>query len=208
MISLFIILTSIVAWTSSAQISPPVVSVVVGGQYYVVAESTLTLIPYFQSALNHERRRLDSLRSGPIDTPRFPIFVDRDGGVFRYILHWLRSNQLPSGLDTTTLSMLQDDADFYQLSDLAELVTDVRRQMKLKPCEESHDVDDILAKAWSSRIALECPIGNKIGFDLIVQLDRPETLREFNSKQAYGWKVVCAVAGPHAQLFYRLQING
>lgn len=90
------------------------VSLNVGGEIYTTTVDTLT-------------RCRDSML-GAMFTGQIPllrdnqgnVFIDRDGKVFRYILHYLRSSSLDLPDGFTELSLLRREADFFQIRPLLE----------------------------------------------------------------------------------------
>ncbi|XP_072172721.1 BTB/POZ domain-containing protein KCTD8-like [Diadema setosum] len=84
----------------------------VGGKIYETSEMTLTSQPgsFFTSLLS------GSIPSAKDDRGNYRI--DRDGKIFRYVLNYLRDNELilPEGFNELTL--LEREADFYQLESL------------------------------------------------------------------------------------------
>lgn len=90
------------------------VSLNVGGEIYTTTVDTLT-------------RCRDSML-GAMFTGQIPllrdskgnIFIDRDGRVFRYILHYLRSSSLDLPDGFTELNLLRTEADFFQIRPLLE----------------------------------------------------------------------------------------
>ncbi|XP_071499863.1 BTB/POZ domain-containing protein KCTD21-like [Diadema antillarum] len=84
----------------------------VGGTIYETSEMTLTSQPesFFTSLLSGN---FTSARD-----ERGNYRIDRDGKIFRYILNYLRDNELilPEGFNK--LALLEREADFYQLQSL------------------------------------------------------------------------------------------
>ena len=52
------------------------------------------------------------------------IFIDRNGTLFEYILDFLRNGRLPSRLSDVLLVDLRDEAMFYQIPELVQLLED------------------------------------------------------------------------------------
>jgi hypothetical protein len=52
------------------------------------------------------------------------IFIDRNGALFEYILDFLRNGRLPSRLSDVLLVDLKDEATFYQIPELVQLLED------------------------------------------------------------------------------------
>ncbi|XP_072172540.1 uncharacterized protein [Diadema setosum] len=84
----------------------------VGGKIYETSETTLTSQPgsFFTSLLS------GYIPSARDDRGNYRI--DRDGKIFRYVLNYLRDNELilPEGFNE--LALLEREADFYQLESL------------------------------------------------------------------------------------------
>ena len=82
----------------------------VGGHTYETTASTLARVEYFDSLVQWNQQVTQ------------PIFIDRDGRFFAYILNFLRGSQvLPN--DEETLNHLLVEADFYGMT---ELVNNIR----------------------------------------------------------------------------------
>ncbi|XP_033095483.1 uncharacterized protein LOC117100041 [Anneissia japonica] len=93
-----------------------IVSLNVGGKYYMTSVSTLTTYP-------------DSM-IGSMFSGRFPkvrdnqgnYVIDRDGKIFRYILNFLRTAQLCLPERFAEWDLLEAEADFYQIAQLSEAI--------------------------------------------------------------------------------------
>ena len=84
----------------------------VGGTSFVTSRSTLER--YTKSFFG------GLLRNFSEHAPT-PVFIDRDGTHFRYILNWLRGCQSLPG-DTRVLRELREEADFYCLQELVHAI--------------------------------------------------------------------------------------
>ncbi|XP_072172547.1 uncharacterized protein [Diadema setosum] len=96
----------------------------VGGKIYETSETTLTRQPesFFTTLLS------GSVPSARDDQGNYRI--DRDGKIFRYVLNYLRDNELilPEGFNELTL--LEREADFYQLESLKADIQTLRVAMR------------------------------------------------------------------------------
>lgn len=89
----------------------PVLSLNVGGVEFKTTASTLRKAPFFEAMLG----------SGEHTTN--PIFIDRSGDIFRFVLEYLRSGHWLLGDradDVDFLSALREEANFYGLNDRPE----------------------------------------------------------------------------------------
>lgn len=93
----------------------------VGGTLYVTTRATLCKEESFLSALVSGRHVLVVSRDDAA------IFIDRDGPLFRHVLNYLRRGRLIAPPDDATLAEeLLDEARFYQLQSLVQLLEPVR----------------------------------------------------------------------------------
>ncbi|KAM4795257.1 potassium channel regulatory protein [Rhinophrynus dorsalis] len=94
-----------------------VVNLNIGGMKYSTFPATLLKFPESRLA-----QMLDgSDREFRIINGHY--FIDRDGHLFSYILDYLRTSQLALPSDFSDYERLQREAEFYQLSSLAELLS-------------------------------------------------------------------------------------
>ena len=93
-----------------------VVTLEVGGTIFKTTITTLTTkANSMLAAMFSGRHEVHTNAAGA-------VFIDRDPTHFALILNYLRGGQLPSSLPILTLEALQNEADYYQLHDLAGLV--------------------------------------------------------------------------------------
>ncbi|XP_072172543.1 uncharacterized protein [Diadema setosum] len=96
----------------------------VGGKIYETSKTTLTRQPgsFFTTLLS------GSIPSARDDRGNYRI--DRDGKIFRYVLNYLRDNELilPEGFNE--LGLLEREADFYQLKSLKADIQTLRMAMR------------------------------------------------------------------------------
>ncbi|KAL8207463.1 UNVERIFIED_CONTAM: BTB/POZ domain-containing protein kctd8 [Gekko kuhli] len=120
---------------------PEVVELNVGGQVYVTKHSTLLSVP--DSTLAH---MFAPRRSGPRELPRDSrarFFIDRDGFLFRYVLDYLRDQQLALPEHFPEKERLLREAEFFQLADLAKLLAPkAAKQSSLNDEGCPSDLDD------------------------------------------------------------------
>ncbi len=99
---------------------PAVVELNVGGQLYTTALSTLT--QQSDSLLTH---MFTGRARGPLQRDsRGRYFIDRDGTLFRYILDYLRNQKLVLPENFPERGRLQQEAEYYRLSRLANALSD------------------------------------------------------------------------------------
>ncbi|XP_021192512.3 BTB/POZ domain-containing protein Tiwaz [Helicoverpa armigera] len=108
----------------------------VGGTLYTSSLETLTTYP---------ESRLGKMFNGQIpivlDTLKQHYFIDRDGGMFRYILNFLRNKKLLLPSDFSHFDLLIHEARYFELDKMVFALTKVKSE-----CQEStHDRD------WLSR---------------------------------------------------------
>jgi hypothetical protein len=87
----------------------------VGGVMYETTLSTLRKEESFLSALFCGRYEVMRDQGGS-------VFIDRDGAVFRHVLNYLRRGRLLIEEDDTLAKELLDEARFFQISSLVELL--------------------------------------------------------------------------------------
>ncbi|KAI6660055.1 hypothetical protein LOD99_14396 [Oopsacas minuta] len=100
--------------SNEAKAQQLVVELNVGGHYFCTSLATLLLRPdsYFVDIFKRKPELASSTK---------PIFIDRDGTYFRYILNFLRGcSDLPG--DKQFLREILAEANFYQLSTLEESI--------------------------------------------------------------------------------------
>lgn len=98
---------------SNAIGSNNIIELNVGGLHYTASLSTLRRDPNSMLALMFREGQMPSGvdRNGS-------IFIDRDGGLFRHVLAYLRDGRPPKGVDRETRLALQAEAAFYQVEGL------------------------------------------------------------------------------------------
>ena len=88
---------------------PTIVKLNVGGQYFTTSLQTLRSDPNSMlAAMFSGRHKLETTGDGS-------FFIDRDGTHFRYILNYLRNDELILPEGATFLKELEAEAKFYQL---------------------------------------------------------------------------------------------
>ncbi|MFT7796111.1 hypothetical protein Z043-112327 [Arapaima gigas] len=98
---------------------PEIVELNVGGQVYITRCSTLTSLP--DSLLGEMFTRKSSKGLARDTKGRF--FVDRDGFLFRYILDYMRDQQLVLPDHFPERGRLQREAEFFNLPELVKLLS-------------------------------------------------------------------------------------
>ncbi|XP_070549785.1 BTB/POZ domain-containing protein KCTD21-like [Ptychodera flava] len=94
----------------------------VGGKLYTTSVTTLT--KYSDSTLG-------AMFSGrvPVQTDDSGTFcIVRDGELFRHVLNFLRSSKLHLPENFQEYDQLLNEADFYQIDELTEAVSEMRQQ--------------------------------------------------------------------------------
>ena len=104
----------------------------VGGQHFTTSVQTLRKDP---------NSMLAAMFSGKFDTKPSEdgsFFIDRDGTHFRFILNYLRTGKLTLPEDATFLKELEEEAEFYQIQGIIDLLKPAAKGCKpTKPFEES-----------------------------------------------------------------------
>ena len=104
----------------------------VGGRHFVTSVQTLRKDP---------NSMLAAMFSGKFDTKISEggsFFIDRDGTHFRFILNYLRTGQLTLPEGATFLKELEEEAEFYQIQGIIDLLKSSSEISKLtKSFEES-----------------------------------------------------------------------
>lgn len=112
-------------WADSSDeyIEEKKICVDVGGFCFFTTHKTLSNASYF-----------DVLK-----TDQDYIFVDRDASTFSYILNFLRTGKIFLKTDDTTfLNWLRNDANFYGIPDMSDIIT--------KQCKESSHMTDLVTE--------------------------------------------------------------
>ncbi|XP_030853136.1 BTB/POZ domain-containing protein KCTD6-like [Strongylocentrotus purpuratus] len=107
-----------------------VVSLNVGGTIYTTSRATLTRFP---------DSRLGSMfsdRLPSIKDDKGNYLIDGDGSLFRYVLNFLRRSILVLPEDFKELDMLAQEADYYQIKELNDAVTQIRNKVTIDREEE------------------------------------------------------------------------
>ncbi|KAM3613183.1 uncharacterized protein V6R79_022143 [Siganus canaliculatus] len=97
---------------------PEIIELNVGGQVYITRYSTLTSVP---DSLLGEMFSRKSAKGLARDT-KGRFFVDRDGFLFRYILDYMRDQQLVLPDHFPERGRLQREAEFFNLPELVKLL--------------------------------------------------------------------------------------
>ncbi|XP_074504453.1 BTB/POZ domain-containing protein KCTD12b isoform X2 [Sebastes fasciatus] len=97
---------------------PEIIELNVGGQVYITRYSTLTSVP---ESLLWEMFSRKSTKGLARDT-KGRFFVDRDGFLFRYILDYMRDQQLVLPDHFPERGRLQREAEFFNLPELVKLL--------------------------------------------------------------------------------------
>lgn len=97
---------------------PEIIELNVGGQVYITRYSTLTSVP---DSLLWDMFSQKSTKNLARDT-KGRFFVDRDGFLFRYILDYMRDQQLVLPDHFPERGRLQREAEFFNLPDLVKLL--------------------------------------------------------------------------------------
>lgn len=105
-----------------------IVTLDVGGTIYKTTRSTLTSrdSPNFFDGLlsGHFAEGMD---------PSEPIFIDRDGALFRHVLQYLRDGVVDTPLQPHEWVGMQREADYFQLAGLVGLATEQAAQAPEQP---------------------------------------------------------------------------
>ncbi|ROI15825.1 BTB/POZ domain-containing protein KCTD12 [Anabarilius grahami] len=135
---------------------PEIIELNVGGQVYITRYSTLTSVP---DSLLWQMFSQKSTKSLARDT-KGRFFVDRDGFLFRYILDYMRDQQLVLPDHFPERGRLQREAEFFNLPELVkQLAPKISKQNSLgdEGCqsdpEESSPSTDIARNLASLGVA-------------------------------------------------------
>ncbi|KAM3912380.1 BTB/POZ domain-containing protein KCTD12-like [Leptodactylus fuscus] len=117
--------TSCIKQTDENQSFPEIIELNVGGQVYITRYLTLVNIPGSRLWEMFSQKTLQSLARD--SKGRF--FLDRDGFLFRYVLDYLRDQQLVLPDHFPERRRLQREAEYFKLPDLVKiLMTEVNKQ--------------------------------------------------------------------------------
>lgn len=98
---------------------PEIIELNVGGQVYITRYATVTSVP---DSLLWEMFSRKTIKTLARDT-KGRFFVDRDGFLFRYILDYMRDQQLVLPDHFPERSRLQREAEYFNLPELVKLLT-------------------------------------------------------------------------------------
>ncbi|XP_007669775.1 BTB/POZ domain-containing protein KCTD12-like [Ornithorhynchus anatinus] len=127
---------------------PEIIELNVGGQVYITRHPTLVSIP--GSLLWEMFSQKNSRALARDGKGRF--FVDRDGFLFRYVLDYMRDQQLVLPDHFPERSRLQREAEYFKLPELAELLAPrVAKQNSIgdDPCQS--DSEELSPNADAAR---------------------------------------------------------
>lgn len=94
----------------------------VGGVSYSTTRQTLSSQP---NSLLCRIVDGSSIPDSILSLPDGTIFIDRDGDLFTFVLHYLRAGKLALPDGFKDLCRLKDEADFYKLDQLYELCLEI-----------------------------------------------------------------------------------
>ncbi|XP_010725248.1 BTB/POZ domain-containing protein KCTD16-like, partial [Meleagris gallopavo] len=97
---------------------PEIIELNVGGQVYITRHPTLISVP---GSLLWEMFTQKNVRSLARDS-KGRFFVDRDGFLFRYILDYMRDQQLVLPEHFPERSRLQREAEYFMLPELVKML--------------------------------------------------------------------------------------
>ncbi|GMR29913.1 hypothetical protein PMAYCL1PPCAC_00108, partial [Pristionchus mayeri] len=126
----------------------------VGGTHYVTLYETLARFrsPYFERlvTLNQTSGKIFQFDSNIIFDASGAIFINRDGGLFRYVLQYMRDGKnavLPE--DLALLRQLRREAEFFGLGGLKELVDEQIHVVKQRRDERDEVIQSLKATVSS-----------------------------------------------------------
>ncbi|GMT32486.1 hypothetical protein PFISCL1PPCAC_23783, partial [Pristionchus fissidentatus] len=126
----------------------------VGGTHYVTLYETLSRFrsPYFERlvTLNQTSGKIFQFDSNIIFDASGAIFINRDGGLFRYVLQYMRDGKnavLPE--DLGLLRQLKREADFFGLGGLRELIDEQIHVLKQKREDRDEVIQSLKATVSS-----------------------------------------------------------
>ncbi|XP_042335484.1 BTB/POZ domain-containing protein KCTD12-like [Sceloporus undulatus] len=141
---------------------PEIVELNVGGQVYITRHSTLVSIP---GSLLWEMFTQKSSRSLARDS-RGRFFVDRDGFLFRYILDFMRDQELVLPEHFPERGRLQREAEYFKLPELVKsLAPKISKQNSIgdEPCQS--DPEELSPSIDMARnlVAVGAALGGQAG---------------------------------------------
>lgn len=89
----------------------------VGGVIFATTRSTLSKCP----ALDRMMKEHDGVK----EQDKAPLFVDRDGYYFQYVLNFLRNNSIAS-IDASVVEALLNEAAFFKLKEMERQLTELQ----------------------------------------------------------------------------------
>ncbi|NWQ70072.1 KCD12 protein, partial [Neopipo cinnamomea] len=128
---------------------PDIIELNVGGQVYITRHPTLVSVP---GSLLWEMFTQKNVRSLARDS-KGRFFVDRDGFLFRYILDYMRDQQLVLPEHFPERSRLQREAEYFMLPELVKMLAPkLSKQNSLgeDPCQS--DPEELSPSADTARV--------------------------------------------------------
>ncbi|XP_072035078.1 BTB/POZ domain-containing protein KCTD15-like [Amphiura filiformis] len=134
-----------------------VINLNVGGRIYTTSRSTLTRYP---------DSMLGAMFSGRIQSTRDlegNYVIDGDGPLFRFVLNFLRRSVLTLPEDFKELDMLAAEADFYQIQEFIDAVTQAKEKVIAVKEEQKQQLAAIIEYEFLE-VEFECAYGQWIIF--------------------------------------------
>ena len=166
------------------------VSLNVGGTIYTTSRATLIRFP-------------DSML-GSMFSDRMPsnrdekgnYLIDGDGPLFRYVLNFLRRSVLVLPDDFKELDMLAQEADYYQIRELIETVSQLRSELAMEKEEEKRAKERIKEHEFME-VEFECANGRWIIFGSSEILQKiPVVMESFGNHQRLVRNQLDHIFGP------------
>uniref|UniRef100_A0A8C2YER6 BTB domain-containing protein n=2 Tax=Coturnix japonica TaxID=93934 RepID=A0A8C2YER6_COTJA len=140
---------------------PEIIELNVGGQVYITRHPTLISVP---GSLLWEMFTQKNVRSLARDS-KGRFFVDRDGFLFRYILDYLRDQQLVLPEHFPERSRLQREAEYFMLPELVKMLAPkLSKQNSLgdDPCQSDPEELSPIADATRSLTTASTALPNAV----------------------------------------------
>ncbi|XP_071491243.1 BTB/POZ domain-containing protein KCTD6-like [Diadema antillarum] len=166
------------------------VNVNVGGTIYTTSRATLCRFP--DSMLGSMfSDRLPSTRD-----EKGNYLIDGDGPLFRHVLNFLRRSVLVLPEDFKELDMLAQEADYYQINELIDAVTQLRNAVAIEREKEEAEKNCVKEQEFLE-VEFECANGRWIIFgssDILQKI--PVVMESFGNHQRLVRNQLDHIFGP------------
>ncbi|KAI3640157.1 hypothetical protein MIR68_001035 [Amoeboaphelidium protococcarum] len=179
----------------AGHIQANLVALNVGGRFYASSAETLQKSPFFRVWLDRWHRTVD------------PMFLDQDGTAFRWVLNYLRYDELELGIDYATLSILRRQADFFELPELVLMIEDrmEHEQPLINKIALLEAQQREIQQSYLERVA-KCPQSGRFQ-DVLVDYSNHQDMRRKMASYIPSPQIICQVPFEGNFMMVRLQFG-